>query len=202
MPYFHFAQKIDKMNQLFFKRKAGLLAIPMALSILLPACSHNPADVAAKWTKDIKNKIIEDASKTPDKTVFDSAHQQLTLFKDGKKLKQVFFAKRENADESEKAIYDTAMIVLYSDDQNFQLIKEPCTPKSERTYEGVAYKGNRMGFAEYQYCKKIFRETGFHYNNLNVGPWTEYDSTGKAIETKDMGNADKLNTLEDIRYAR
>lgn len=174
--------------------------MPLAFSIL--SCSRSATDVAIKWTNDIKAKVLEDASRTPDKTVYDSAHRMLTTFKDGKKLKECYFAKRENHDETQPPVYDTGMIVWYSADQNFQFIRMPCTPRTDRTFEGVAYKGNRYGFAEYQYCKKAIRETGFIFNNFNVGTWTQYDSAGQVVEAKDVGDAEKLRSVEDIHYSR
>ncbi len=178
------------------------ISISISFVFLIASCKESPIDSATKWTKDIRNKVIEDASQKPDKTVFDSVHNGLILYRNNKKLKQYYFTERENRNEKEKLIFDTAMVVLYSSDQNFQVVRQLCIPGAERSYEGVTYKGNRFGKAEFVYCHKAIRETGFQYNNLNVGVWTKYDSTGKVIEQKDVGSSDKLKELQNMKYSR
>ncbi len=169
----------------------------------MQSCKQSPTDYATKWTKDIKAKIIEDASLQADSTFVDTVRHEMTLFKNKKKLKQYFFALREDHDEnSKKIIYDTAMIIFFSTDQNFQLIKQPQIPKADRSYEGVAYHNDRYGLAEYNYRKGLIKEIGFHFKNLNVGTWVKYDSTGKPAEPVDNGNAEKLEKLKDMKYYR
>lgn len=161
-----------------------------------------PTDFAKKWTTDIKKKILEDASAIADSTKNDSVHHEVTTFKNGKKLKQIFLAQRENQSELEAIKYDTGMIVYYSSDQNFQFVQQPCIPGAERSYEGVAYKGDRYGMAEYIYCKKDLREIIFHYDNLNVGSLTKYKKDGTLQEELKLGNDEKLEKLRDLKFYR
>jgi len=181
---------------------AALVSLALCC-IVFQSCNQSPTDIAGKWTADIKKKIIEDASRQPDKTTFDSIHHELTLFRNNKKLQQYYLAAREDQSETNKAvIYDTAMIVFFSTDQAFQWVRQPLIPKADRSYEGVAYKGNRYGLAEYNYRKDNVKEVGFHIKNLNVGTWKKYDSTGKVSDEVDNGNTDKLAQLSDMKYYR
>jgi len=170
--------------------------------LAVQSCKQSSTDLASKWTKDIKTKIIEDASQEPDSTFADTVHHELTLLKGNKKLKQYYFAARKDQNENEKTKYDTGMIVLFSTDQNFQYIRQPLIPDVDRSYEGVAYKGNRFGIAEYIYRKDKVRETAYHFKNLNVGTWIRYDSTGKKLDETDNGNSEKLEQLKDIKFYR
>jgi hypothetical protein len=192
------------MNTNFkFRTKKTLTAVlPLAALLLLQACKQSPTDFATKWTKEMKEKIIEDASQQSDSTFTDTVHHELTILKGNKKLKQFYFAARKDQNENEKIKYDTGMIVLFSTDQNFQYIRQPLIPDVDRSYEGVAYKGNRFGAAEYIYRKDKIRETAFHIKNLNVGTWIRYDSTGKKIDETDNGNAEKLEQLKEMKYYR
>ncbi len=176
--------------------------LPLAALLSLQACKQSQADLATNWTNDIKIKIIEDASQESDSTFADTIHHELTLLKGNKKLKQYYFAARKDQNENDKTKYDTGMIVLFSTDQNFQYIRQPLIPDADRSYEGVAYKGNRFGAAEYIYRKDKIKETAFHFKNLNVGTWVRYDSTGKKIDDTDNGNGEKLEQLKDMKYYR
>ena len=180
------------------------MIISFAFIASMQSCKQSPTDFATTWTKDIKAKIIEDASLQPDRTFVDSVHHELTLFKNDKKLKQFYFAARgdDQNDSSKDIIYDTAMIVFFSTDQNFQLIRQPLIPKADRSYEGVAYHNDRYGLVEYNYRKDHVKEIGFHFKNLNVGTWIKYDSTGKPGVPIDNGNAEKLEKLKDMKYYR
>lgn len=195
------------MNINYRSKLAQHSAMTIAFSFiaLLQSCKQSPTDFATKWTKDIKSKIIEDASQQPDRTFVDSIHHEVTLFKNNKKLKQYYFAARgdDQHENSKSVIYDTAMIVFFSTDQNFQLVKQPLIAKADRSYEGVAYKGDRFGQAEYNYRKDNIKEIGFHFKNLNVGTWIKYDSTGKQDGEKvGNGNDEKLEILKDMKYYR
>lgn len=194
------------MSTNYHSKSMQNFAVIISFSIIatIQSCKQSPTDFASKWTRDIKEKIIEDASQEPDRTFVDSLHHELTLFKNNKKLKQYYFAERGDQDENLKSrIYDTAMIVFFSTDQNFQLIKQPLIPKAERSYEGVAYKGDRFGEVEFNYRKDKVKEIGFHFKNLNVGTWVKYDSTGlQEIKKIDNGNAEKLEKLKEMKYYR
>jgi hypothetical protein len=189
-------------NFKFISTRNFMAVLPMAALLSLQACKQSPADFATKWTKEMKEKIIEDASQQPDSTFADTVHHELTLLKGNKKLKQFYFAARKDQNENEKIKYDTGMIVLFSSDQNFQYIRQPLIPDVDRSYEGVAYKGDRFGAAEYNYRKDKIKETAFHFKNLNVGTWVRYDSTGKKLEATDNGNAEKLGQLKEMKYYR
>jgi hypothetical protein len=193
------------MNKTYAKNRMHFFTMTIFVLFLaiIQSCTRSPVDFAAKWTQDIKAKIIEDANQQPDKTVFDTIRHELTLYKNGKKLKYFYFAPKPEHGEIDKIIsYDTAFIVFYSTDQNFQLVRQPCIQTSERSYVGVTYKGNRFGLAEFIYCNKPISETGFYYDNLNVGTWTKFDSTGKVTEKKNIGDDKKLEELKDIKYYR
>jgi len=165
------------------------------------SCKTSPADIATKWTHDIKQKIITDANLRPDSSELDTAYHYLTLYKGGIKLKH--FVLQPNFDTLEKIVsFDTVACTLYSSDQKFQIIRELC-PAAGRTLEGVNLKGiGFLGLTESRYCNGSLKETRFEYNNKEVGLWTKYDSTGKIIEQKDMGHTDLLNKLQDVKYYR
>lgn len=190
-------------NNFKFSPKRSLATIvPLAALLSLQACKQSPSDFATNWTKEIKAKIIEDASQQPDSTFADTVHHEVTLLKGNKKLKQYYFAARKDQSENERIKYDTGMIVLFSTDQNFQYIRQPLIPDVDRSYEGIAYKGDRFGAAEYVYRKDKINETAFHFKNLNVGTWVRYDSTGKKIDETDNGNSEKLEQLKTMKYYR
>ena len=151
------------MNTISGKRawKCFLLINCFTVCMLMHSCKQpaaastaNPMDYAAKWTADMKVKIIKEATQEPDRTVVDTVHHYISYYKNNIMLKQVFFAEREDQNENEKPVYDTARVILYSTDQRFQLLRQPCVPKSESSYEGVLFKGDRYGTAEYNYCTK------------------------------------------------
>lgn len=171
--------------------------------LAIQSCKNSPTDFAAQWTKDMKTKIIEDANQPADRTFVDSVHHEITLFKNNKKLQQYFLAERENQSENETTkIYDTAMIVFYSTDQNFQWIRQLIIPQVDKSYEGIGYKNDRFGLAEYIYSKDHVKQIGFHFKNLNVGTWTTYDSTGKQTGQIDNGNTTSLEKLREMKYYR
>ena len=195
------------MNTISGKRALNcfLLINCFTVCMLMHSCKQpaaastiNPMDYAAKWTADMKVKIIKEATQEPDRTVVDTVHHYITYYKNNIMLKQVFFAAREDQNENEKPVYDTGRVILYSTDQKFQLFRQPCIPKSESSYEGVLFKGDRYGLAEYNYCKKNMREVGFQVKNLNVGIWNSYDSSGKVINTVDNGNVERLEQLKNL----
>ncbi|MBI3883900.1 MAG: hypothetical protein HY305_06770 [Sphingobacteriales bacterium] len=180
-------------------KNSSLLAFICLISF--QACKQNVTQTATKWSEDIKTKIIEDASLQPDKTEYDSIKHELHLYKNNKKLKYYYFT--PVTDSTEKIIrYDTAFVIFYSADQDFQLVRKPCITGAERSEETVAYKGNAFGLVKFTYCSRPITETGFRYNNLNVGIWTKYDSEGKVTSETDNGNKDILKKLEEMKYYR
>lgn len=191
-----------KSNYLNKPIRNYIIIISLFPLLVMQSCKQSPTDFANKWTKDIKAKIIEDASQQPDSTFTDTVHHELTLLKGNKKLKQYYLAQRKDQDVNEKKIFDTGMIVMFSTDQNFQYVRQPLIPDVDISYEGVAFKGNRFGAAEYIYKKDKIKETAFHFKNLNVATWIRYDSTGKKLEETDNGNAEKLEQLKEMKYYR
>ena len=91
--------------------------------------------------------------------------------------------------------------IFYSKDQLFELVRELC-PANDRNFEGIRYKGNHFGLAEFKYCDGKIKERGFRYNNKEIGVWTEYDSMGNVINTTDKKNDEVLNKLTSIKYYR
>src|SRR5882724_8511314 len=145
--------------------------------LIFYSCNTSSTDFAVNWTNEIKQKIIVDANQQPDKSVFDSAHYYLTLYKANVRLKQ--FILRPKFDTSGKIVFvDTLASTLYSTDQNFSLIRELC-PAIERSFEGINYKNvGLLGLTEFKYCDGKIKESGFHYGFQEVGVWAKYDSTG------------------------
>lgn len=187
---------------MFSDKNFKIICIAGFIFSLMQSCKTSSTDACIKWTQNIKEKILQDASAKPDRSEFDSVHLQWTFFKADKKLKQISLAPRKDQPEGEKTIYDTAMIVYYSADQNFQFIQQPCIFAAERSYEGVTYKFNRYGYAVFNYCNRKIKETGFYNNNLNVGVWSK-DSAGAVVSQKDFGGLDALEkTMTDLKYSR
>ncbi len=170
------------------------------ISLILQSCKDAIYKYAENWSIDVKQKILEDANVTPDKTIFDTSSNNLTSFKGDKKLK--FYHLIPILDDNLKVIFfDTAVCIYYSSDQNFELVRELCSV-SERSFEGIIYKGNHLGLAEFKYCNGIILERGFRYNNKDVGKWSKFDSTGKVIKETDYLNLELLNYLKTIKYYR
>lgn len=184
-----------------FKNIAIRVSIAVIVfSFCIQSCKEpqQPEKYATEWTEKMKTKIFKEVNQLPDKTTNDTIHHEITLYKNGNVLKHYYLTTQVDSNDRKINVYDTAMVIYYSTDQNFQFIQERCIQNKERSYEIVAYKGNRYGFAKYYYCKQRTTETGYQYNNLNVGTWTTYDSTGKVINKVDVGNTAQLLTMDTV----
>jgi hypothetical protein len=160
-------------------------------------CKTSSTDYATQWSNDIKTKIIEDASKQPQRTVFDSTTYKVTLFYGNKKLKY-FYLKPKFSDNGQLLSLDTGLSIFYSSDQNFELVRELC-PVIDRSFEGIRYKGEHIGLAEFRYCDGKIKERGFRFKG-DVGIWKEYDTDGEVVKETDHGNVDRLEKLKEIKY--
>ncbi len=158
----------------------------------------SPTEYATDWSNDIKQKIKDDANQQPDKTIFDSTVYNVTLYKNEKKIK--FYHLNPKINKQGQLQLDTALSIFYSGDQNFELVRELC-PVSDRSFEGIRYKGKHLGLAEFNYCDGKLKERGFRFNG-DVGVWKEYDTDGKVLKETDHGNVDRLEKLKDIKYYR
>lgn len=175
------------------------IAVISILVLLLQSCKTSLTDYATDWSNGIKTKITEDASQQPDKTLFDSSSYNVTLYKGDNKLK-FFHLNPKFSDNGQLLRLDTAVSIFYSTDQNFELVRELC-PVVDRSFEGIRYKGEHLGLAEFRYCDGKIKERGFRLNG-DVGVWKEYDNNGKVIKETDHGNVDRLEKLKDIKYYR
>lgn len=176
------------------------ILISLFLVLVLQSCQPSLTDFATNWTNDIKQKIIEDANHHSDKMFYDSASNDITLYKGDIKLK--FFHLTSTFDSvRNKSSLDTALSIFYSKDQNFELVRELCLVNS-RSFEGIRYKGNHLGLALFVYCNGQIKEEGLRYNNLPVGVWTSFDERGNKIKEVDNGNTEKLTNLYKIKYYR
>jgi hypothetical protein len=175
------------------------LVFILFLSTLI-SCQSSLTDYATQWTQNIKQKIIEDASQQSDNKIFDSSTHSLTFFKGDKKLRS--YDLEPILDKNSKVIsYDTADLIFYNADQNFELVRELC-PVASRSFEGVRYKGKHLGLALLNYCDGHIKEKEFRYNNSTVGTSTEYDDKGNITKEVDNGNISLLKNLRDIKYYR
>jgi hypothetical protein len=173
--------------------------ISLLVLLTLQSCKSSSTDFASEWTTDIKQKIIEDANQIPTKTVIDSTRNEITIFRDNKKLKYFYF--KPKVDSFGKHVFtDTGVSVFYSKDQKFELVRELC-PASDRSFEGIKYKGVFIGLSEFKYCDGRIKERGFRYYG-DIGTWLEFDSTGKVIKETKRGNEDQLKELKKIKYYR
>ncbi len=170
------------------------------LVILVYSCKSSPEDFAVKWSRDIKEKIIADASRIPDSTVIDSARYSVTLYKGNKRLKLFFLFPVVDTLTGKWISSDTAVSVLFSADQKFELVNELCPP-NEKGFEGLYYSGvGGLGLVEFRFRSGKIKQRGFRYNDKSVGTWSSYDLKGKVIEVIHYGNIDTLNKLRDIEY--
>jgi antitoxin component YwqK of YwqJK toxin-antitoxin module len=175
------------------------LIIIAFFSLAFQSCKTSLTDYATDWSNNIKTKIIEDVNQQPDKIVFDSSSYNVTLYKEGKKLK-FYHLNPKFSDNGQLLSLDTAVSIFYSTDQNFELVRELCKV-NDRSFEGIRYKGNHLGLAEFRYCNGKLKESGFRFNG-EVGIWKEYDTIGKVIKETDQGDFSRLEKLKDIKYYR
>jgi hypothetical protein len=190
-----------------YKTKAAscsAIAVSAFFILMTQSCKQENSSVkfARKWTRELKTKILEESNQEPDRTTVDSTKRIITLYKNNLKLKQYYFADREQGGDGpiRSKIYDTVLIVFFSKGQDYQYVITPCVNRVSRRYETVAYKNNSFGLVEYTECGSDNKEIGFHYNNDNVGPWVKYDSDGKEIERLETGNEEKLEKLKEMKY--
>jgi len=170
------------------------------ICIAFQACKSNQVEKATIWSQNIKRKIIEDSNQQLTKVIFDSIRNTTIYFSRDIKLKS--YQLRNHFDSSSNRLYrDTLVSIFYSTDQIFELVRELC-PGNSRSFEGIRYKGNHFGLAEFRYCDGKIKERGFRYNNKEIGVWTEYDSIGNVIRTTDKGNSERLDKLLSIKYYR
>ena len=173
--------------------------ISLTLLLTNQSCvQKTPEQKATEWTETMKREIMKYANQQPDKTTVDSVHHEIITYKNGKTLRHYYFTPRFDPSDNETGILDTGMIIYYSTNPDFQFVRQPCRQGQAESYEIVAYKGNKYGLAKYVNCRKKGSQTGFQYNNLNVGTWTTYDSTGAIVAQVDAGNQDKLTQLDAL----
>ena len=113
---------------------------PLYIIVVILSCNASTSEYAIEWSKKIKENIIKDASRKPDNIYFDSSRNELILLLEGKKLKAYSFKRTS-------AVTDTATSIFYSDNQNFELVRELC-PVVDRIFEGIRYKGIPVGVVE------------------------------------------------------
>ncbi len=151
-------------------------------------------NIGIKWTKDIKAKITEDASLQADSIYIDTVEIEIktvTLFHQGVRTKSF---------RIEKSTGDTGLSIYYSKDQNFEIVRELC-PTVVRSFEGIRYKGNHLGMAEFRFCNGKLSTNGLRFDG-DIGTWKEWDEQGKIIEASEYGNIERVVELEKIKYYR
>ena len=177
-----------------------LILLNLTLLIFISSCDNSNMKYTIEWSKEIKEKIIKDANQQPDKTVLDTATHQLTLYKGDIKLKYFMLRPKWDSLTNKIISVDTLVSIFYSTDQSFELVRELC-PAIERSFEGIRYKGDHLGLAEFRFCDGKLKEQGCRFDG-NVGIWREWDENGKVIKEKDYGKSEKLGGLKDIKYSR
>ena len=165
------------------------------LILLLSSCSDSSTDYAYKWSNDIKSKILEDINVPSDSVRVDSSksnYQLVTLYSNGIRTKE--FGIRPSTG-------DTIVSIFYSKDQNFEIVRELC-PGISRSFEGIRYKSEHLGLAEFRFCDGKLKEQGYRWIDGDVGIWKEWNSVGEIIKEEDFGNVKKLEGLKEITYYR
>ena len=162
--------------------------------IFFIGCKQSPTDYALKWSRDIKSKIFEDVNLPTDSVSVDTSKgslKEVTFYNKGIRTK-LFGIRQSNG--------DTILSIFYSKDQDFEIVRELC-PGIERSFEGIRYKGEHLGLAEFRFCDGKLKEQGFRFNG-NVGVWKEWDENGKVIKETDHGQTENLDQLREIKYYR
>ncbi len=170
-----------------------LLFFALAI-IFFAGCRQSPTEFAYIWSGEIKSKIIEDVNVPTDSTSVDTSKgslKEVTFYNKGIRTK--LFGIRQSTG-------DTLLSIFYSKDQNFEIVRELC-PGIERSFEGIRYKGDHLGLAEFRFCDGKIKEQGLRLDG-NVGVWKEWDESGKVIKEIDHGQTEKLNELREIKYYR
>ena len=161
---------------------------------LLAACEEPIEDYAYNWSKNVKAQIIEESQIESDRVEVDSTNenwQTITYWKRERKLREYIYRPIDG---------DTLVSIFYSKSQEFDLVRELC-PGAERSFEGIRYKGEHLGLAEFRYCNGDLKESGFRMDG-DVGIWKEYDEVGNLIRSKDFGNLERLQRLKGIKYKK
>jgi hypothetical protein len=164
------------------------------VSFFLISCKRSSTDYALKWSTDIKSKIFEDINIPPDSVSINTAREdfkEVTFYNKGNRTK--YFGIRT-------ATGDTLLSTYYSKDQNFEIVRELC-PGIDRNFEGIQYKGKRLGLAEFRFCDGKLKKQGYWIDG-NVGVWKEWDENGVVIKVTDYGHTEKLEDLRTINYYR
>ena len=160
--------------------------------ILFTGCQHSSTDYAVQWSRDIKRKIIEDVDISVDSTTIDTTNGKVVTFYN-KSIRTKQF-------RIYTSTQDTVVSIFYSKDQNFEIVRELC-PGFERSFEGIRYRGQHVGLAEFRFCDGKLKEQGLRFEG-NVGVWKEWDEKGKVIKETDHGQTEKLDKLREITYYR
>jgi len=158
------------------------------------SCKQSSTDYALKWSTDIKRKILEDVSMPIDSTSVDTSKgnlKEITFYSKGIRTKLLGI---------KTSTGDTLLSIFYSKDQNFEIVRELC-PGIERSFEGIRYKKNHLGLAEFKFCDGKLKEQGYRFDG-DVGIWKEWDENGKVIKETDHGHTEKLDELQNIKYYR
>jgi antitoxin component YwqK of YwqJK toxin-antitoxin module len=171
------------------------VALIFCIAFLYISCNTPSADIGIEWSKTIKQKIIEDSSIASNHMKIDSSegkYWNLEIYRDEIKTKQF---------RIHSITKDTLVSIYFSQDQNFELIRELC-PTGEISFEGIRFKGVHIGLAEFHYCNGQLKEQGLRFNDEDVGFWKEWNEKGELVNEIDKGNAKLLNKLKGIKYYR
>ena len=158
------------------------------------SCKDSPNEMATKWTKEIKVKIIQDANIFADSIVFNTTKTNInyvSYFNKSIKTKVFGIRKKDS---------DTILSSFYSKDQKFELLRELC-PSISRSFEGIKYEGNYLGITEIRFCDGKLKELGYNFNG-KISIWTEWNDNGQVIKETDYGLQGRLLDLERVKYYR
>jgi hypothetical protein len=168
--------------------------------LILPSCQNASPEYVITWTKQIKEKIIEDANEIPDEIKIDTLSNSITLYRKGKKLKSFIFQPTFEA-TGKKILKDTAVSKFFSTDQRFVLVKELC-PGANQNFEGLIYDHHFIGYRESKFCSGKIKQHEFYYNSEPIGPSIEYDSLGNIIKQIENGKDYLFKEFKKIKYNR
>jgi hypothetical protein len=166
---------------------------PVLIVLTVAGCSQSSTDYAYKWSMNIKSKILEDVSVAADSIRIDTLRgmKEVTLYYKDTRTKYFRILPQG----------DTIVSIFYSMDENFEIVRELCTGNNRRSFEGIRYKGQHVGLAEFRFCDGKLKEQGYRFNG-NAGVWKQWDENGKVVQETDYGRTDQLKKLKTIRYYR